>query len=150
MSNAIGLTDSLGKPKAQMDFVIGHELAHVKLRHSRKQLLMVLGIFSTMTVLLFRFSRYALPLHALAQAAVIFVPLAVIYYFSRQFEYSADRVAVEFTGAPEVAIRGLMNLHKVDEVPMQTAKFSEFFMTHPRSHAEWTPSRESGKYLLNS
>jgi Zn-dependent protease with chaperone function len=84
-----------------------------------------------MTVLLFRFSQYALPLHTLAQFAVIFGPLGIIYYLSRQFEYSADRVAVEFTGEPEVAIRGLMNLYKVDEVPMQTAKFSEFFMTHP-------------------
>jgi Zn-dependent protease with chaperone function len=133
MSHAIGLTDSLGKylTKAQMDYVIGHELAHVKLRHNRKHLLLVLGIFSTMTVLLFRFSRFALPLQVLAQIAVIFMPLAVIYHFSRQWEYSADRVAVEFTGAPEVAIRGLMNLHKVDEVPVQTAKFSELFMTHP-------------------
>jgi len=133
MSNAIGLTDNLGKylTKTQVDSVIAHELAHVKLRHARKHLLLVLGIFSTMTVLLFRFSRYALPLQVLAQIAVIFVPLAVIYYFSRQWEYSADRVAVEFTGAPEVAIRGLMNLHRVDKVPVQTARFSEFFMTHP-------------------
>jgi Zn-dependent protease with chaperone function len=133
MSNAIGLTDNLGKylTKAQVDSVIAHELAHIKLRHARKHLLLVLGIFSMMTVLLFRFSRYALPLHALAQIAVIFMPLTVIYYFSRQWEYSADRVAVEFTGATEVAIRGLMNLHKVDNVPMQTARFSELFMTHP-------------------
>jgi Zn-dependent protease with chaperone function len=133
MSNAIGLTDNLGKylTKAQVDSVIAHELAHVKLRHARKHLLLVLGIFSMMTVLLFRFSRYAFPLHVLAQIAVIFVPLAIIYYFSRQFEYSADRAAVEFTGAPEVAIRGLINLHKVDEVPIQTAGFSELFMTHP-------------------
>jgi Zn-dependent protease with chaperone function len=133
MSNAIGLTDSLGKylTKAQIEYVIGHELAHVKLRHNRKHMLLVLGIFSTMTTLLFRFSRYPLPLHMLAQISVIFVPLIVIYYFSRQWEYSADRVAVEFTGAPEVAIRGLMNLHRVEEVPMQTAKFSELFMTHP-------------------
>lgn len=133
MSNAIGLTDSLGKylTKAQMDYVIGHELAHVKLRHNRKHLLLVFGIFSAMTALLFRFSRYASPFHAIAQIAVIFLPLAVIYYFSRQWEYAADRVAVEFTNAPEVAIRGLMNLHRVEEVPMQTAKFSEFFMTHP-------------------
>lgn len=133
MSNAIGLTDSLGKylTKPQIDYVIAHELARVKLRHARKHLLLVVGIFSTMTLLLFRFSQYALPLHTLAQFAVIFGPLGIIYYLSRQFEYSADRVAVEFTGEPEVAIRGLMNLYKVDEVSMQIAKFSEFFMTHP-------------------
>jgi Zn-dependent protease with chaperone function len=39
MSNAVGLTDDLGKylNKAQLDSVIAHELAHVKLRHARKQ-----------------------------------------------------------------------------------------------------------------
>jgi Zn-dependent protease with chaperone function len=133
MSNAIGLTDNLGKhlTRPQVDYVIAHELAHIKLRHARKHLLLVVGIFATMTILLFRFSRYALPLQTIAQFAVIFGPLGVIYYFSRQFEYSADRVAVEFTGEPEVAIRGLVNLHKVDAVPLQLARFSEFFMTHP-------------------
>lgn len=133
MSNAIGLTDSLGKylTKAQIDYVMAHELAHVKLRHSRKHLLMVLGIFFTMTVLLFRLAQYALHLQPVAQFAVIFGPLGAIYYFSRQFEYSADRVAVEFTGEPEVAIRGLVNLYKADEIPLQASKFFEFFMTHP-------------------
>ena len=29
-----------------------------------------------------------------------------------------------------IAIRSLLNLHKAGEVPMQYAKFSEFFMTH--------------------
>lgn len=133
MSNAIGLTDNLGKylTKAQVDSVIAHELAHVKLRHARKHLLLVLGIFSMMSVLLFRFSYYALHLRPIAQFVVIFGPLAVIYYFSRRFEYSADRVEVEFTGEPEIAIRSLLNLSKAGEVPMQYAKFSEFFMTHP-------------------
>jgi Zn-dependent protease with chaperone function len=133
MSNAIGLTDNLGKylTKTQVDSAIAHELAHVKLRHARKHLLLVLGIFSTMTVLFFRFSQYALPLRPLAQFVVIFGPLGVIYYVSRQFEYSADRVEVEFTGEPEVAIRSLLNLYKVGEAPMQYVKFSEFFMTHP-------------------
>jgi len=133
MSNAVGLTDSLGKylTKAQVDYVIAHELAHIKLRHTRKHLLIVIGVFSTMTVMLFRFSQYALHLRFLAQFAVIFVPLSALYYFSRQFEYSADRVALEFTGEPEVAVRALINLHKVDEIPMQAARFSEFFMTHP-------------------
>jgi len=133
MSNAIGLTDNLGKhlTKAQVDSVIAHELAHVKLRHARKHLLLILGIFSILTILLFRFSLYAAHLRPLAQIAVIFGPLGIIYYFSRQFEYSADRVEVEFTGEPELAIRSLLNLHKAGEGPMQYTRFSELFMTHP-------------------
>jgi Zn-dependent protease with chaperone function len=133
MSNAIGLTDNLGKylTKAQVDSVIAHELAHVKLRHARKHLLLVLGIFSAMTVLFFPFSQRALPLLPVAQLAVIFGSLGVIYYFSRQFEFSADRTAVEFTGEPEIAIRSLRNLYKAGELPVHDPKFSGFFTTHP-------------------
>lgn len=133
MSNAIGLTDSLGKhlTKAQVDSVIAHELAHVKLRHARKHLLLVLGIFSMMTILMFRLSQYGVHWRPLAQLVVIFGPLGIIYSASRHFEYSADRVEVEFTGDPETAIRSLLNLHKVDEGPMQHTRFSEYFMTHP-------------------
>jgi Zn-dependent protease with chaperone function len=94
-------------------------------------LLLVLGIFATMTVLFFRFSEYALPLRPLAQLAVIFGPLGTIYYFSRRFEYCADRVEVEFTGEPEIAIPSLLKVYKAGEIPMHHAKFSEFFMTHP-------------------
>jgi Zn-dependent protease with chaperone function len=133
MSNAIGLTDNLGKylSKAQVDSVLAHELAHVKLRHARKHLLLVLGIFSAMTVLFFRFAQHALPMRPLAQLTVIIGPLALIYYFSRRFEYSADRAEVEFTGEPEIAIRSLLSLYKAGEVSMHHSRFSDFFMDHP-------------------
>ena len=133
MSNAIGLTDNLGKylTRPQVDSIIAHELAHVKLKHGRKDLLSVIGIFSVMTVLFFRFSRYAFPLRIFAHFAVIFGPLCAFYYISRQFEYSADRAAVEFTGEPEAAIQSLARLHKLEDVPSQHSKFSELFMTHP-------------------
>ena len=133
MSNAIGLTDNLGKylTKPQVDSVIAHELAHVKLKHGRKDLLFIVGIFSAMTVLFFRFSLYALPLRMLAHFAAIFGPLCAIYYLSRRFEYSADRFAVEFTGEPQTVIQSLVRLHIAEEVPLQRGKFLEFFMTHP-------------------
>jgi Zn-dependent protease with chaperone function len=67
MASAIGLTDNLGKylNKEQVDCVIAHELAHVKLRHGRKLPLLTLGTFSLMALLSFRLSRYALPLQIL-------------------------------------------------------------------------------------
>jgi len=125
MSNAIGLTDNLGKylTKAQVDSVIAHELAHVKLRHARKHLLLVIGIFSTMTVLLFRFSQHAFHLRPLAQFAVIFGPLGVIYYFSRRFEYSADRVEVEFTGEPELLYEACSTCTKLARSLCNTPNF---------------------------
>jgi Zn-dependent protease with chaperone function len=133
LSNAIGLTDSLGKylTKIQMDYVMAHELAHVKLKHGRKHLLLVVAVFSILTLVSFRFSQHALFLRPLVQVAVIIVPLLAIYYSSRRFEYAADAEAVHFTGEPETAIRALTNLHRIHEVPARCDRFTELFMTHP-------------------
>lgn len=133
MSNAIGLTDNLGRylTKAQVDYVIAHELAHVKLKHGRKHFLLVIAVFSIMTLLLFRLSPHALLFRPLLQLAVILGPLLAIYYSSRRFEHSADGEAVKFTGDPETAIRALVNLHHVHEVPFRCDRFTELFMTHP-------------------
>lgn len=133
LSNAIGLTDSLGKylTKTQMDYVMAHELAHVKLKHGRKHLLLVVAVFSILTLVSFRFSQHALFLRPLVQIAVIIVPLLAIYYSSRRFEYAADAEAVDFTGEPETAIRALTNLRRIHEVPARCDRFSELFITHP-------------------
>jgi STE24 endopeptidase len=133
LSNAIGLTDSLGQylTKTQMDYVMAHELAHVKLKHGRKHLLLVVAVFSILTLVSFRFSQHALFLRPLVQVALIIVPLLAIYYSSRRFEYAADAEAVDFTGEPENAIRALTNLHRIHEVPTRCDRFTELFMTHP-------------------
>jgi Zn-dependent protease with chaperone function len=63
MSNAIGLTDNLGKylNKRQKGYVIAHELAHVKLKHARKHLLLVTATFCIASVLLFSLPEKARP-----------------------------------------------------------------------------------------
>jgi Zn-dependent protease with chaperone function len=70
-------------------------------------------------------------LQPLAEITVIFGPLVAIYYLSRRFEYAADRVAVDFTGEPEIAIKALANLHTIHELPAQRDRFTGLFMTHP-------------------
>jgi Zn-dependent protease with chaperone function len=59
ISNAIALTDSLGKylTKPQIDYVIAHELAHVKLNHGRKQLRLWVTVFSIVALFLFLRAR---------------------------------------------------------------------------------------------
>lgn len=133
MSNAIGLTDNLGKylTKGQVDYVIAHELAHVKLKHARKHLVMVVTIFSTLAILSFRFFQLSSRFRPLLQFAVIFGPILAIAYCTRRFEYSADAAATEFTGDPETAIRALVNLHQGYDLPIQRNALSELFMSHP-------------------
>jgi len=133
MSNAIALTDNLGKylTKAQVDHVIAHELAHVKLRHGRKQLQLWITAFSTMALFLFLLRQHVMPFRPLFRYVAMVGPLIVLYYCSRRFEYSADREAVDFSDDPETAIRALANLHKFRELPEAHDRFTELFMTHP-------------------
>jgi Zn-dependent protease with chaperone function len=133
MSNAITLTDNLGKylTKVQIDYVIAHELAHVKLKHGRKQLQVWITVFSTLVVSLFLLRQQAMPLRPLLQFVAIVAPLIVLSYCSRRFEYSADKEAVDFTGDPETAIRALASLHKFRELPEAHDRLTEMFMTHP-------------------
>ena len=133
MSNAIALTDSLGQHlnDRQMDFVVAHEVAHVKLKHGRKHLLLVVAIFTITALSLFLLSLQTKNLHPLFQLLAIFGPLIALYYCSRRFEYSADREAIEFTDAPEIAVQALAKLHQSRELPAASDAFTELFMTHP-------------------
>ena len=133
MSNAIAVTDNLGKylNKAQIEFVIAHELAHVKLKHGRKQLLVVIAIFSAIALLLFRFRQPALTFRPLVQLVVMIGPLTAVYFCSRRFEYSADREAIDYTGDPEMAVQALAKLHQSRELPAADDRLTELFMTHP-------------------
>jgi Zn-dependent protease with chaperone function len=133
MSNAIALTDSLGQHlnDRQMDFVVAHEVAHVKLKHGRKRMLLVVMIFTITALSVFLFSLPMKNLHLLFQLFAIFGPLIALYYCSRRFEYSADREAIKFTNAPEIGIQALAKLHRSRELPVASDVFTELFMTHP-------------------
>lgn len=133
MSNAIALTDSLGQHlnDRQMDFVVAHEVAHVKLKHGRKHLLLVVAIFTVTALSLFLLPMQTKTLHPLFQLLAIFGPLIALYYCSRRFEYSADREAIEFTDAPEIAVQALAKLHHSRELPAASDLFTELFTTHP-------------------
>ena len=133
MSNAIALTDNLGKylTKAQLEFVVAHELAHVKLKHARKHSLLMFAVFSITALLLFSFPQRALPFRPLIQLIAMIGPLVALYYWSRRFEYSADGEALDFTGNPEVAIWALANVHRSRESPVAFRRLAELFATHP-------------------
>jgi Zn-dependent protease with chaperone function len=133
MSNSIALTDNLGKylTKAQKEFVIAHEVAHVKLKHGRKQLLLVSSIYCITSLFLFFISPQSSAVRPVIKLLAIIGPLVVLYFVSRSFEYSADGEAVEFTGDAETAIWAMVNLHDNRELPAAEDRFTELFTTHP-------------------
>jgi Zn-dependent protease with chaperone function len=133
ISNAIGLTDNLGKylSKAEMDFVIAHELAHVKLRHGRNYVLLLVAIFASMAILFYKSSSWIPSVQPLLQFLVVLFPLIALKYVSRQHEYAADREAMDFTSDPEAALRALINLNQIHAAPVHCDALTESVMTHP-------------------
>jgi Zn-dependent protease with chaperone function len=132
-SQSIAVTDNYGKflTNAQLDFVIGHELAHAKGKHGRKRLLITAAVAVGMALTSFILSPFVFRFRPILDVLVVFVPILTFYFLSRRFEYAADAFGVELTRDPETAIHALVNLHRITEVPMHCNRVIELFMTHP-------------------
>jgi Zn-dependent protease with chaperone function len=133
LTESIAVTDNYGKflSRAQLDFVIGHELGHVKARHGRKKLLIVVIVFACIALVCFLLPPMLVPFRPLLDILVVFVPILTFYFFSRHFEYAADEAGVELTHDPETAIHALASLYRVTEAPTRCDRLTELFMTHP-------------------
>jgi Zn-dependent protease with chaperone function len=113
-----------------LDFVICHELTHVKLRDGRKKLLSMLILFSALALTLFCLQPIALRFRFAVDVLVIVGPTLAYYFISRRFEYAADRGAVEVTSDPETAILALTNLYRMNNTA-SCGRLLELFLTHP-------------------
>jgi Zn-dependent protease with chaperone function len=129
----IALTDNFGEYLSgpQLDFVIGHELSHVKGGHTRKKLAFILSVFVVLLLLSSSLSHVASVFRPIFMLVVLFVPLLAIYYLSRYFEYSCDREAIDFTNDPESGLHALANLYRMTGSPVKSGGIVELFMTHP-------------------
>lgn len=129
----IALTDNFGEylNGPQLDFVIGHELAHSRGRHTRKEFSAILALVAGLVLLASGLSRMAVALRPFFMLVVLFVPLLAIYYLSRYVEYSCDREAIGFTNDPESGIRALAYLYRMTDSPVKYSRITELFMSHP-------------------
>lgn len=132
-SHTIAVTDNYGKflTRAQLDFVIGHELGHARANHGRKKLLITAAVIAGIALVSFVMSPYLFPFRPLFDVLVVFAPILTSCFLSRRFEYAADAAGVELTRDPEAAIHALVNLHRITEAPTHSDKLTELFMTHP-------------------
>jgi Zn-dependent protease with chaperone function len=132
-SGVVGVTDNWGKhfTKSELDFILGHEIAHVKFRHSRKRLLLIVATFSLLIFLCLELSRLLGIPRAFLDLAVVIVPVMILDFTSRRFEYAADREAVNLVSSVESAIRALATVYGESSVPARCSRFVELFLTHP-------------------
>jgi Zn-dependent protease with chaperone function len=133
LGRGIALTDNYGEftNKSQLDFVIGHELIHVKQHHGRKRLGIVLALFLLLTLISFNLPPSLWRFRPLVDLLFLLAPSLTSYFVSRRFEYEADRGSVEFTADPAAAIQALANLHRMTDTPIDCGRIVELFQTHP-------------------
>jgi Zn-dependent protease with chaperone function len=116
---------------SELDFVVGHELAHAKHQHALKSVIMMGGMFAVLSAATFVMPQLPVTWRIVLSFGAILLPLTVFYALSRRHEYLADRLAVEATGEPEKGIHALINLYRRAEVPAERSSFLEWFSTHP-------------------
>jgi len=129
----IALTDNFGEYLSgpQLDFVIGHELGHVKGKHTRKKFSVILLVVVVLVLLSSSLSHVASAFRPVFMLIVLLMPLLAVYCLSRYFEYSCDREAIGFTNDPESGLHALVNLYRMTGSPVKCGRIVELFMTHP-------------------
>jgi len=115
----------------QLDFAIGHELAHIQAKHGRSGRRIVICAYRGMAIISLANPYLPIIFRAIFRIVAILVPVLVSYSISRRSEYAADRAALDLTGDPESAIRALAILHRNSRVATRFNRFDELLLTHP-------------------
>jgi Zn-dependent protease with chaperone function len=116
---------------AQLDFVIGHELGHLRARHGLKRLGIMAVVFVVLIAACALLPRSLLALRPLLDVIILLAPVLINRCVSRQFEYAADRAGLSLTQNLEMACRALENLHRVSQAPTTCGWVMELLMSHP-------------------
>lgn len=132
-SDEIAITDDYGHwlSGSRLDFVVGHELAHVKNKHGRKTLLITIVVFVAVSLPAFALPHIHGGWHVLFNIGVIVAPVLILESVSRQFEYAADRDAVELTGDVVAAAQFLVELYRRAEVSAEMGMMQRLLSSHP-------------------
>ena len=133
--NQISFTDFLLQRMSQreVDFVMAHELTHLKHKHPAK-LGMARGGGLFLSLILLDTILVFVPGGQLAFVRYLFVFAMMMvfpYFISRRFEYASDAGAVQATGDAKAAISALFKLAQLNMHPFQWSKWSEKWMSHP-------------------
>jgi Zn-dependent protease with chaperone function len=133
--NTISFTDYLLERMSQreVDYVMAHELSHLKLKHPAKLGYAYMGSFF---LAMFAVNFLAPFFHdsVVTRYALIFAIVSAFpYFWSRRFEYAADAGAVAATGDPRAAISALFKLSELNMMPIHWSHWREKWLTHPSS-----------------
>jgi Zn-dependent protease with chaperone function len=111
--------------RRELEAVMAHEIAHLRLKHPRKLALAMAVVVAPAVIVLMYLDRYRY------LGLVVLAGLLVRLVVARRFEYQADREAVRICGDPEALISGLAALGEANVLPLHWNRRVELLMTHP-------------------
>jgi Zn-dependent protease with chaperone function len=131
--NTIAVTDGYGHwlHGAELDFVIGHELIHVKQKHALKRLVAISGEFALVAAATFVLPHPAGAWRVAFDYGAILGPMIGFYLLSQRFEYAADQGGVHLMNDISAAVRALTNMYRHAGLPARRSRFQQLFSTHP-------------------
>jgi Zn-dependent protease with chaperone function len=133
LSGSIGVSDDYGKwlRGSQLDFVIGHELAHIQQNHTQKKVGTLVALFALVSAAGMALPHLPSQLRGIFPFVAVFAPLTTFYALSRRFEYAADRVGVEIANDPSASVQALAGLYRRTQESPESSRLTELFATHP-------------------
>src|SRR5207244_8489313 len=111
-------------PHRELDAVMAHEIAHLKMGHPRKLALAFAVVLAPALVAL----AWVHHLEWIDPAVV--AALFVRLWIGRRFEYAADAAAVKLCGDPEALISGLARMSRINGFPNGWSRWRDWFITH--------------------
>jgi Zn-dependent protease with chaperone function len=140
----VGLTSGLLEKldEDEVRAVVAHELAHLKRGHVKRTLGVTLtwttGVYATWWMIERTFLKSVSPnVYAALNNPIVYVVLLntvialVVGPGKRRREEEADRLAVEWTGDPDLVIRALTKIHTLNESPHRLKRSDEAIHSHP-------------------
>jgi len=133
--NTIAFTDFLLQrmSRAEVNYVLGHELTHLKLKHVGKIAAARVGSMFGAFIFVGMAAPFGIESPALRYGVILAIVTLLPLFWSRRFEYAADAGAVALTGDPRSAISALFKLSSLNMMPLHWSKWSEKWLTHPSS-----------------
>lgn len=131
------LTDHLVRrlDRAEVDAIVAHELAHLKLRHGGHPLIV---FCVSMTIVIAASAVLALKFHwnpddffVWTIPAIFLLPTLWNRFRSRRQERAADAEALELTDHPAAHITSLVRITHLGLMPLRWGRINEPWQTHP-------------------
>ncbi len=129
----------------EVDTIIAHELAHIKLKHLLSRVVLFgVSVAILVNIVLWNIGSTSIALLLGELYATGFIVYLALLWFSRRNEFAADHMAVSKFGNPHQFITALAKLGGDRGMPLTWNRIVGLFLTHPPTNERITRIAKAG------